>query len=270
MTNRKIDISDDEDEFMRQLREAAIPKNCYTPIDKGNGNSAPDRVQNEKASRKGSTSGGKKSAKGDFDIDNINLNIIGLEDDEQPQCNASGTQPKVEASRHETSIRSRLAAKMDMIDKMLSESETSEKDNGDANISNPPEQSTMLTDAAIIVNTTNANTMTAVSNEITEDELTKEAAPSEKAPPVSTAKPSRVSAKMRRATRAEFCAAYTGKVDTKKGKPIAITVSNMKRLHRLCSLSGVHNACPTYIINNLLSEFLDAVEPESKHWGMLD
>ena len=87
---------------------------------------------------------------------------------------------------------------------------------------------------------------------------------------VSTAKPTRISAKMRRATRAEFCAAYTRKVDTKKGKPIAITVFNIKRLYRLCNLSGVHNTCPTYIINNLLSEFLDAMEPESKRWGDLD
>ena len=89
-------------------------------------------------------------------------------------------------------------------------------------------------------------------------------------PSVSIAKPTRISAKMRRATRAEFCDAYTGKVDTKKGKPIAITASNMKRLYRLCNLSGDRNACPTYIINNLLSEFLDAVEPESKRWGELD
>lgn len=82
-------------------------------------------------------------------------------------------------------------------------------------------------------------------------------------------KQSRISAKMRKATRSEFCEAYTGKVDTKKGKPISIAPSIMERLYRLCSLSGDHNACPTYVINNLLLEFLDAVEPEAKKWGAL-
>lgn len=82
-------------------------------------------------------------------------------------------------------------------------------------------------------------------------------------------KTTRISAKMRRATRSEFCEAYTGKVDTKKGKPISIAPSIMERLYRLCSLSGDHNACPTYVINNLLLEFLDAVEPEAKKWGAL-
>lgn len=87
---------------------------------------------------------------------------------------------------------------------------------------------------------------------------------------LSTVKATRISAKMRKATRTEFCEAYAGKVDTKGGKPITITSSSMERLYRLCSLSGNHNACPTYVINNLLSEFLDAVEPEAKKWGMLD
>ncbi len=270
MASRKIDIADDEEEFMRQIRESAMPKNGYNLTKKGNDNSMPDGIQNEKASRKGSANKGKKSAENDFDIDNININIIGLEDDEQPQRNASDAQPRAEASGGVSSIRSRLASKLDMIYKMLSENETTEKDNGNRAASSPSEQSTTPTDAAIIANTNKANTVTAVPNEITTDEPTKEVAPSEKDPPVSTAKPTRISAKMRRATRAEFCVAYTGKVDTKKGKPIAITASNMKRLYRLCNLSGVRNACPTYIINNLLSEFLDAVEPESKRWGELD
>lgn len=82
-------------------------------------------------------------------------------------------------------------------------------------------------------------------------------------------KATRISAKMLKATRSEFCEAYTGKVDTKKGKPISIAPSIMERLYRLCSLSGDRNACPTYVINNLLLEFLDVVEPEAKKWGAL-
>lgn len=82
-------------------------------------------------------------------------------------------------------------------------------------------------------------------------------------------KATRISAKMRKATRSEFCGAYTGKADTKNGKPISIAPSIMERLYRLCSLSGDRNACPTYVINNLLLEFLDVVEPEAKKWGAL-
>lgn len=89
-------------------------------------------------------------------------------------------------------------------------------------------------------------------------------------PATPSAKATRISAKMRKATRTEFCEAYTTKVDTKGGKPITIAQSVMERLYRLCSLSGNRNACPTYIVNNLLSEFLDAVEPEAKKWGLLD
>lgn len=86
----------------------------------------------------------------------------------------------------------------------------------------------------------------------------------------SMVKTTRISAKMRKATRAEFCEAYTAKVDTKGGKPISIAPAIIERLYRVCSLSGDRNACPTYIINNLLSEFLDAVDPEAKKWGLLD
>lgn len=77
----------------------------------------------------------------------------------------------------------------------------------------------------------------------------------------------RVSFKMREATRKGFCEDYTHKVDTKGGKPITIAPDLLKRVQTLCVLSGDFKGCPTYIINNLISVFLDIVEPEAKKWG---
>lgn len=85
----------------------------------------------------------------------------------------------------------------------------------------------------------------------------------------STSQPrsTRVSFKMREATRKGFCEDYTHKVDTKGGKPITIAPDLLERLQTLCVLSGDFKSCPTYIINNLISVFLDIVEPEAKKWG---
>lgn len=77
----------------------------------------------------------------------------------------------------------------------------------------------------------------------------------------------RISFKMREATRREFCEDYTRKVDTKGGKPITIAPALLERLQTLCVLSGDYRSCPTYIINNVIGEFLDLAEPEAKKWG---
>lgn len=77
----------------------------------------------------------------------------------------------------------------------------------------------------------------------------------------------RISFKMREATRKGFCDDYTRKVDTKGGKPITIAPGLLERLQTLCVLSGDYRSCPTYIINNVIGEFLDLVEPEAKKWG---
>lgn len=77
----------------------------------------------------------------------------------------------------------------------------------------------------------------------------------------------RVSFKMREATRKGFCEDYTRKFVTKGGKPITIAPDLLERLQNLCVLSGDFKSCPTYIINNLIREFLDIVEPEAKKWG---
>lgn len=158
----------------------------------------------------------------EFDVDSINLNIFG--DEDEAPTNKKNSVPS---------------------------------DNKVANATNVI-SATEATDTAKVI-------------DVTTEESTVEPKPEQADdPPASTAKPTRISAKMRRATRAEFCAAYTGKVNTKGGKPIAIVPTIMERLYRLGNLSGDRNACPTYIINNLLSEFLDAVEPEARKWGSLD
>lgn len=83
-------------------------------------------------------------------------------------------------------------------------------------------------------------------------------------------KPLRISAKMRRASRQEFHDSYLVKTDTKEGSPITIAPDLLKRAYRICRLSGDHRARPTYLINNLLREFLDTIEPDTAGWSELD
>lgn len=88
--------------------------------------------------------------------------------------------------------------------------------------------------------------------------------------PAVTGKATRISAKMRRASRQEFHDAYLVKTDTKGGKPIAISADLIKRLYRICARSGDYRACPTYLVNNLLMEILDIIEPDTEGWADLD
>lgn len=85
-----------------------------------------------------------------------------------------------------------------------------------------------------------------------------------------TGKATRISAKMRRASRQEFHDAYLVKTDTKGGKPITISADLIKRLYRICARSGDYRACPTYLVNNLLMEILDVIEPDTEGWADLD
>ncbi len=85
-----------------------------------------------------------------------------------------------------------------------------------------------------------------------------------------TGKATRISAKMRRASRQEFHDAYLVKTDTKGGKPITISANLIKRLYRICARSGDYRACPTYLVNNLLMEILDIIEPDTEGWADLD
>lgn len=88
--------------------------------------------------------------------------------------------------------------------------------------------------------------------------------------PAVTGKATRISAKMRRASRQEFHDTYLVKTDTKGGKPITISANLIKRLYRICARSGDYHACPTYLVNNLLMEILDIIEPDTEGWADLD
>lgn len=88
--------------------------------------------------------------------------------------------------------------------------------------------------------------------------------------PAVTGKVTRISAKMRRASRQEFHDVYLVKTDTKGGKPITISADLIKRLYRICARSGDYRACPTYLVNNLLMEVLDIIEPDTEGWADLD
>ena len=97
-----------------------------------------------------------------------------------------------------------------------------------------------------------------------------EAQPNVADTPAVTGKSTRISAKMRRASRQEFHDAYLVKTDTKGGKPITISANLIKRLYRICARSGDYRACPTYLVNNLLMEILDIIEPDTEGWADLD
>lgn len=97
-----------------------------------------------------------------------------------------------------------------------------------------------------------------------------EAQPNVANTPAVTGKSTRISAKMRRASRQEFHDTYLLKTDTKGGKPITISAGLIKRLYRICARSGDYRACPTYLVNNLLMEILDIIEPDTEGWADLD
>lgn len=97
-----------------------------------------------------------------------------------------------------------------------------------------------------------------------------EARPNVADTPAVIGKATRISAKMRRASRQEFHDAYLVKTDTKGGKPITISADLIKRLYRICARSGNYRACPTYLVNNLLMEILDIIEPDTEGWAGLD
>lgn len=81
-------------------------------------------------------------------------------------------------------------------------------------------------------------------------------------------KPTRISGRMRRASRDEFCGTYTRKVDTKGGSPITIAPDILKMAHVICAKSGNYKSCPTYVINNILRAVFEDMTDEIKSWPM--
>nr|WP_288927516.1 hypothetical protein [uncultured Akkermansia sp.] len=78
----------------------------------------------------------------------------------------------------------------------------------------------------------------------------------------------RISGKMRRANRDEFCGTYTRKVDTKGGSPITISPDILKMAHTICAKSGNYKSCSTYVINNILRAVFEDMADEIKSWPM--
>lgn len=115
---------------------------------------------------------------------------------------------------------------------------------------------------------TNVIVATDVTEMVTIGEADSRSKDSEVTPP--TPKATRVSAKMRRASRKEFHDTYLVKTDTKNGKPITIATDLVERAYRICARSGDYRTCPTYLFNNLLREVLDAIEPDTEDWATLD
>lgn len=81
-------------------------------------------------------------------------------------------------------------------------------------------------------------------------------------------KSTRISGRMRRASRDEFCGTYTRKVDTKGGSPITIAPDILKMAHVICAKSGNYKSCPTYVINNILRAVFEDMADEIKSWPM--
>lgn len=126
----------------------------------------------------------------------------------------------------------------------------------------PPEESTKKVETPPeVITVTEATIMTAP------DKVESRQKPADA---TTTTKATRISAKMRRASRQEFHDAYLVKTDTKGGKPITISADLIRRLYRICARSGDYRTCPTYLVNNLLSEILDIIEPETEGWADLD
>ena len=138
----------------------------------------------------------------------------------------------------------------------------------------PKETDLMITDNDPVVTvkeiSVSTEVITATDTTIMTTTDKAEAQPNVADTPAVTTKATRISAKMRRASRQEFHDVYLVKTDTKGGKPITISADLIKRLYRICARSGDYRACPTYLVNNLLAEILDIIEPDTEGWADLD
>ncbi len=119
--------------------------------------------------------------------------------------------------------------------------------------------------AQTVESTTMAKTDTTIATTIMSeaDNVTTAEEQSSKSP-----KASRISGRMRRASRDEFCGTYTRKVDTKGGSPITIAPDILKMAHVICAKSGNYKSCPTYVINNILRAVFEDMADEIKSWPM--
>lgn len=248
MSNKNIVVPEDQDEFMEWMRETSRP--TYAKPGKSD-----SKAKESKSSDK---------PMDNFDIDNINMNILGLEDEVIPTTSTTDANKAIEAgtslSDEAKAIKERMHAKQVKIDedeaKRVAAEEMAERESD----STYAIQSALSTNATIMTEVDTVNEMSDVNEEETE--------PIDKKQPKK--KPTRISAKMRRTTLGEFHDSYLVKTSTKDGSPITIAPDLIKMAYRICALSGDHKARPTYLINNLLREIFKELKPDISEWSKLD
>ena len=248
MSNKNNVVPEDQDEFMEWMRETSRP----TYAKPGESDS---KAKESKSSDK---------PMDNFDIDNINMNIIGLEEEVIPTTSTTDANKAIEAgtsiSDEAKAIKERMHAKQVKIDedeaKRVAAEEMAERESD----STSAIQSALSTNATIMTEVDTANEVCDVNEEETE--------PIDKKQPKK--KSTRISARMRRATLGEFHDSYLVKTSTKDGSPITIAPDLIKMAYRICALSGDHKARPTYLINNLLREIFKEMEPDISEWSKLD
>ena len=248
MSNKNIVVPEDQDEFMEWMRETSRP----TYAKPGESDS---KAKESKSSDK---------PMDNFDIYNINMNIIGLEDEVIPTTSTTVADKAIEAgmslSDEAKAIKERMHAKQVKIDedeaKRVAAEEMAERESD----STSAIQSALSTNATIM---TEVDTVNEVSGVNKEEEVSTDKKPLKK-------RPTRISTKMRRATLGEFHDSYLIKTSTKDGSPITIAPDLIKMAYRICALSGDHKARPTYLINNLLREIFKELEPDISEWSKLD
>lgn len=248
MSNKNTVVPEDQDEFMEWMRETSRPTYAKPGM-------SDSKAKENKSSDKSIDN---------FDIDNINMNILGLEDEVIPTTSTTDANKAIEAgaslSDEAKAIKERMHAKQVKIDedeaKRVAAEEVTERESDSTSAT----KSALSTNATIM---TEVNMVNEVSGVNTEEEVSTDKKPSQK-------KPTRISAKMRRATLGDFHDSYLVKTSTKDGSPITIAPDLIKMAYRICALSGDHKARPTYLINNLLREIFKEMEQDISEWSKLD
>lgn len=248
MSNKNNVVPEDQDEFMEWMRETSRP----TYAKPGESDS---KANESKSSDK---------PMDNVDIDNINMNILGLEDEVIPTTSTTDADKAIEAgtslSDEAKAIKERMHAKQVKIDEDEAKRVAAEEMAECESDSTSAIQSALSTNATIMTEVDTANDVCDVNEEETE--------PIDKKQPKK--KSTRISARMRRAKLAEFHDSYLIKTSTKDGSPITISPDLIKMAYRICALSGDHKARPTYLINNLLREIFKELEPDIAEWSKLD
>ena len=248
MSNKNNVVPEDQDEFMEWMRATSRPTYAKP------GESYSKAIESKSSDK----------PMDNFDIDNINMNILGLEDEVIPTTSTTDANKAIEAgtslSDEAKAIKERMHAKQVKIDEDEAKRVAAEGMAERESDSTSAIQSALSTNATIMTEVDTVNEVCVVNKE--EEVSTDKKSPQKK--------PTRISARMRRATLGEFHDSYLIKTSTKDGSPITIAPDLIKMAYRICALSGDHKARPTYLINNLLREIFKELEPDIAEWSKLD